>query len=139
MIRNRYEHPSMLGANIYYYRERIRKDGLTYTGLSPEAGNITYCIPQPSQLGMVHVMHFTGTFERMDTGWPAVAERDGWLAATITNTSGKNIWIRDGQSVTIDRMAVYTPDDWQRVLAMWEQGLLDGPWVDGDLMPLGRS
>ena len=135
MIRNRYEHPSMTGANIYYDKKLIRKDGVTYTGISQEAGNITYHIPQPSQLGMVHVMHFTGTFERMDRGWPTILERDDWLASTITNTSGKNIWVKEGQSVTIDRMALYTPDDWQRVLAMWEQGLLDGPWFDGSLRP----
>lgn len=83
---------------------------------------------------MVHVMHMTGVWERMDT-IQQVLSRDGWLAQTISNAYGRNVWIREGQSVTIDRMAVYTPDDWQRVLAMWEQGLLDGPWFDGSLRP----
>lgn len=134
MIRNRYEHPSMLGANVYYYRDRVRKDDLTYTGLTTELGNITYFYPTAEQMGMVHVMHMTGVWERMDT-IQQVLSRDGWLAQTIANPNGRNVWIREGQSVTIDRMAVYTPDDWQRVLAMWEQGLLDGPWFDGSLRP----
>ena len=137
MIRNRYEHPNMTGVTLNYNRNMAVKDGLAYRSTGSESAWINF-VPSSildSVAGMVHVMHATGTFAYAPGPWQNLLTRDDWIATLITNGQAQSLWISNGNSVTIDRMALYTPDDWQRVLAMWEQGLLDGPWFDGSLRP----
>ncbi len=138
MIRNRYEHPTMTGVTLNYNRDVAVKDGLTYRSTGSESAWINF-VPASilkSCVGMVHVMHATGAFTYAPGPWQKLLTRDDWIATLVTTPNAQSVWLKEnGGSVTIDRMAVYTPDDWQRVLAMWEQGLLDGPWFDGSLRP----
>ena len=64
------------------------------------------------------------TVERLDLpeGWSAVVSR-------ISKTGNNNeLWVFGDQPVTLQCCGIYSPQDWERIRQLWQQGRLTIPW-----------
>ena len=65
-----------------------------------------------------------------------IAKQDGWIAATIANNVSGSIMIRPVNGPFIlENVGVYTPSDWDKILDMYNAGILQYPWIAGDSYP----
>lgn len=137
ILTNSYPHPYMTGVILNYDRTHISKDGLTYTAVVGSGWvNFVPLGVANMAVGMVHVMHITGEYTYIADPWENLMREDDWIATLVKDTQRPSIWLGNGKSATIDRMALYTPEDWAKVRDMWEAGELADPWFAWDTMPL---
>lgn len=61
-----------------------------------------------------------------------------WCAGVMREEGNKSLYIRPGKSVKLLETGVYTREDWERVKALRDAGVLDTPWFSAGLMPLTR-
>ena len=66
-----------------------------------------------------------------------IARENGWVAGIPTNDKAHTLPLTYG-ALTLQEVAMYTPEDWDKILAMYTAGILPSPWIDGDyLRPWG--
>lgn len=137
ILRNSYPHPYMTGVVLNHDKSHVSRDGLTYTAVGVDSGWVNF-VPMDAMkmaVGMVHVMHITGEYSYTAGSWENLMREGDWIATLVKNTQFPSIWISNGKSATIDRVALYTPADWAKVRDMWEAGELADPWFAWDTMP----
>lgn len=81
------------------------------SGMSPECAALAY-------------HKDADTVERLDLpdGWSAVVSR-------ITMTGNNNeLWVFGDHPVTLQCSGIYSPQDWERIRQLWQQGRLTIPW-----------
>ena len=61
-----------------------------------------------------------------------IAKQGEWIAARIPDNVTGNIMIRTTNGPFIlEEVGVYTPDDWERLYALYQAGTIQFPWVAG--------
>lgn len=65
-----------------------------------------------------------------------IARENGWVAGIPIADKSHTLPLTDG-SFTLQEVAMYTPEDWDKILAMYTAGILPSPWIDGEYLPLG--
>ena len=64
--------------------------------------------------------------------WEGSSSANGWVAAKVTDDNAGNhtITMQRGQ-FTLCEVGCYTPDDWEKLYAAYQQGVIEYPWVAG--------
>ncbi|PKV05704.1 hypothetical protein CQR51_0948, partial [Bifidobacterium pseudolongum subsp. globosum] len=65
-----------------------------------------------------------------------IAREHGWVAGIPTNDNSHTLPLVYG-ALTLQEVAMYTPDDWDKILAMYTAGILPSPWIDGEYLRPG--
>ena len=65
----------------------------------------------------------------------SVLSGDGWIAAKRNQTTNVTLRFNPDTAVTLERCAHYTPETWEKVREMYENGSLELPYFDYKTMP----
>lgn len=68
----------------------------------------------------------------------SVLSGDGWIAARRDMMANLSLRFKADTAVTLERCAHYTPETWEKVREMYENGSLEFPYFDYTTMPLER-
>lgn len=63
-------------------------------------------------------------------GAPIVAKQGEWIAASSPVVANRTIAVTNGP-YTLCEVGVYTPEDWERLYALYQKGAIQFPWVAG--------
>ncbi|PAU67231.1 hypothetical protein [Bifidobacterium criceti] len=61
-----------------------------------------------------------------------IARHDNWIAARVADSTVGNhsIWLMRGP-VTLEEVGCYSPEDWERLYALYQKGEIQYPWCAG--------
>lgn len=75
----------------------------------------------------------TATLEALEIGGATlIAAADGWIASRVAAdmVTNHSLWLIGGP-LTLSEVGVYSPEDWEKLYAIYQQGVIAYPWVAG--------